>query len=230
MLDRDLAELYGVETKALKQAVRRNAERFPEDFMFELTVQEFQHWRSQFVTSNADKMGLRHRPMAFTEQGVAMLSSVLRSQQAIQVNIQIMRTFTQLRRMAGVHDALRRKIEELEQRYDAQFEAVFAALRQLLDGEDSPPRKIGFTAREKRQPYGEIATASSPAFTATARQRWEWIPPKLQAMLLSNVWCRFCREAGDMVLLNGKIEKGRLVLHGTCAVCGARVARVVERD
>ena len=228
MLDRDLAELYGVATKALKQAVRRNAERFPEDFMFELREEEFEILRSQIVTSSWG--GARYMPMAFTEQGVAMLSSVLRSRRAIQVNIQIMRTFTQLRRMAGVHDALRRKIEELEQRYDAQFEAVFATLRRLLEGEDSPPPKIGFTAREKRQPYGETATASSPAFTATARQRWERIPPKLQAMLLGNVWCRFCREAGDMVLLSGKIEKGRLVLHGTCAVCGARVARVVERD
>ena len=101
-------------------------------------------------------MGLRHRPMAFTEQGVAMLSSVLRSQQAIQVNIQIMRTFTQLRRMAGVHDALRRKIEELEQHYDAQFEAVFAALRQLLEPEDGPPRKIGFTAGRSGSPTASL--------------------------------------------------------------------------
>ena len=159
-----------------------------------------------------------------------MLSSVLRSQRAIRVNIQIMRTFTQLRRMAGAHDALRRKIEELEQRYDAQFEAVFSALRQLLEPEDGPPRKIGFTAREKRQPYGKIATASPPAFTATARQRWQRIPPKLQAMLLGNVWCRSCRQAGGMQLLSGKIEKGQLVLHGTCTACGEPVARMVERD
>ena len=230
MLDRDLAELYGVATKALKQAVRRNAERFPEDFMFELTVQEFRHWRSQFVTSNADKMGLRHRPMAFTEQGVAMLSSVLRSQRAIQVNIQIMRAFTQLRRMAGLHDSLRRKIEELEKRYDEQFEAVFTALRRLLEPEDEPPRKIGFTAREKRQSYGGSAAAPAPAFTPAAKKRWERIPPKLQAMLLGNVWCRTCREAGGMVLLSGKIEKGQLVLRGTCTACGEPVARVVERD
>ena len=89
MLDRDLAELYGVETKVLKQAVRRNIKRFPGDFMFELTKKEFENWRSQFVTSNSDKMGLRYKPMAFTEQGVAMLSSVLHSNRAIEVNIAI---------------------------------------------------------------------------------------------------------------------------------------------
>jgi hypothetical protein len=99
MLDRDLAELYGVKTKALKQGVRRNINRFPSDFMFELSKEEFEDWRSQFVTSNRDKMGLRYPPMAFTEQGVAMLSSVLNSERAIQVNILIMRAFTQLRRM-----------------------------------------------------------------------------------------------------------------------------------
>ncbi len=90
MLDRDLAELYGIETKVLKQAVRRNIKRFPDDFMFELTKEEFENWRSQFVTSNRDKMGLRYKPMAFTEQGVAILSSVLRSERAIEVNIAIM--------------------------------------------------------------------------------------------------------------------------------------------
>jgi hypothetical protein len=97
MLDRDLAVLYGVETKVLKQAVRRNIERFPPDFMFELTKGEFENWRSQFVTSRGDRMGLRYAPMAFTEQGVAMLSSVLRSRRAVQVNIEIMRAFVRLR-------------------------------------------------------------------------------------------------------------------------------------
>lgn len=96
MLDRDLAFLYGVETSVLKRNVRRNIDRFPSDFMFELTKQEVKDWRCQFVTSNSDKMGLRYAPMAFTEQGVAMLSSILRSDRAIQVNIQIMRTFTKV--------------------------------------------------------------------------------------------------------------------------------------
>ncbi|MBL7932590.1 MAG: ORF6N domain-containing protein [Bacteroidia bacterium] len=97
MLDRDLAELYGVETKVLKQSVKRNIKRFPKDFMFEMTVKELQNWRSQIVTSNSEKMGLRHSPFCFTEQGVAMLSSVLNSDKAMSVNIQIMRIFTRIR-------------------------------------------------------------------------------------------------------------------------------------
>jgi hypothetical protein len=144
MLDRDLADLYEVETKALKQAVRRNIDRFPPDFMFELSKEEFEKWRSQFVTSNADKMGLRYKPMAFTEQGVAMLSSVLRSKRAIQVNIQIMRAFTQLRQMLSSHEDLKRKIEEMEERYDEQFKIVFEAIKQLIEIEGTPKRKIGF--------------------------------------------------------------------------------------
>ena len=144
MLDRDLAELYEVETKALKQAVRRNIDRFPPDFMFELSVEEFENWRSQFVTSNPDKMGLRYRPMAFTEQGVAMLSSVLRSKRAIQVNIQIMRAFTQLRQMLSTHEDLKRKIEEMEEKYDEQFRIVFEAIKQLIETEGKSKRRIGF--------------------------------------------------------------------------------------
>ncbi|RPI77455.1 MAG: ORF6N domain-containing protein [Desulfobacteraceae bacterium] len=108
MLDRDLAELYEVTTKALKQAVKRNADRFPDDFMFILNRTEFTNWRSQFVTSNSDRMGLRHSPMAFTEQGVAMISSVLNSPRAIQVNIAIMRAFVQLRTILSTHADLRK--------------------------------------------------------------------------------------------------------------------------
>jgi hypothetical protein len=144
MIDRDLAELYGVETRVLKQAVRRNIERFPDDFMFVLEKNEFEKWRSQIVMSNSDKMGLRHLPMAFTEQGVAMLSSVLKSERAIQVNIAIMRTFTQLRRMLTTHEDLRRKIEEMEAKYDEQFRLVFEAIRQLLEEDEKPKRRIGF--------------------------------------------------------------------------------------
>lgn len=144
MLDRDLAELYQVETRALKQAVRRNSERFPDDFMFELNKEELENWRSQFVTSNEDKMGLRHPPMAFTEQGVAMLSSVLRSKRAIQVNIQIMRAFTQLRGMLAGYDELKRKIEAMERKYDNNFQVVFEAIKQLLEVEKSSKRQIGF--------------------------------------------------------------------------------------
>ena len=144
MLDRDLAGLYGVETRTLKQSVRRNIKRFPSDFMFELSKEEFTDWRSQFVMSNADKMGLRHPPMAFTEQGVAMLSSVLKSDRAIQVNIQIMRAFTQLREMLSTHEGLRKKIEAMEEKYDQQFKVVFDAIKQLLEVETTPKRKIGF--------------------------------------------------------------------------------------
>jgi len=148
MLDRDLAGLYEVETRALKQAVRRNIERFPADFMFELTASELRDWRSQFVTSKGDKMGLRHAPMAFTEQGVAMLSSVLQSRRAIQVNIQIMRTFTGLRRVLSGYEELKAKIEEMEAKYDQSFQVVFEAMKKLLEVEARPKRKIGFTGEK----------------------------------------------------------------------------------
>ncbi|WDN88962.1 hypothetical protein BuS5_01930 [Desulfosarcina sp. BuS5] len=145
MLDRDLAELYGVETSQLKRAVRRHIDRFPEDFMFELTKDELKNWRCQIGTSNSNvKMGLRYRPMAFTEQGVAMLSSVLNSKRAIHVNIQIMRAFTQIRRMLSTHEDLKRKIEHMESKYDEQFRIVFDAIKQLIETESKPTRKIGF--------------------------------------------------------------------------------------
>ena len=142
MLDRDLAELYEVETRILKQAVRRNIKRFPSDFMFELTYQEFRNLRSQFVTSSWG--GVRRPPMAFTEQGVAMLSSVLKSDRAVQVNIQIMRDLTQLREMLASHKDLQRKIEEMEGKYDEQFRIVFEAIKQLIETENKPKKKIGF--------------------------------------------------------------------------------------
>ena len=141
MLDRDLAELYDVETKVLKRAVRRNFNRFPNDFMFELSKKEMEDWRCQFGTSKGDKMGLRYKPMAFTEQGVAMLSSVLRSKRAINVNIQIMRAFTQLRKLLSTHEDLKKKIESMEKKYDQQFQVVFEAIKQLID-EESKPKKI----------------------------------------------------------------------------------------
>ena len=131
-MDRDLAVLYGVETRVLKQAVRRNGERFPEDFMFVLSPQEFEEWRSQNVMSEAEKKGLRHAPMAFTEQGVAMLSSVLRSGRAIEVNIAIMRTFVELRTRMDGNRELARRIDSLEARYEEQFRIVFDAIRRLL--------------------------------------------------------------------------------------------------
>ena len=142
MMDHDLAALYGVETKVLIQAVKRNLERFPEDFMFLLTEKEFKILRSQFVTSSWG--GRRYIPYVFTEQGVAMLSSVLRSKRAIQVNIQIMRTFTKLKSLLATHKDLQRKIEEMEKKYDQQFRVVFDAIRALITPPASKRKKIGF--------------------------------------------------------------------------------------
>ncbi len=146
MLDRDLAELYGVEVKYLKRQVRRNLNRFPPDFMFELSKKEFRNWRCQFVTSNSsDKMGLRYVPYVFTEPGVAMLSSALNSKRAIQVNIQIIRTFIKLREMLLTHVELKRKIEAMEKKYNQQFKVVFEAIRKLLKPiPEKPKRQIGF--------------------------------------------------------------------------------------
>jgi phage regulator Rha-like protein len=142
MIDRDLAELYGVSTKRLKEQVRRNISRFPEDFMFVLTNQEVRNLRSQIATSSWG--GARYIPMAFTEQGVAMLSSVLSSKRAIQVNIQIIRIFTKLRSMLAGHKELEKRIDAMEEKYDEQFRVVFTAIKQMLTEEEKPKRKIGF--------------------------------------------------------------------------------------
>jgi len=143
LLDDDLAELCGVPTKALNQAVGRNLDRFPADFMFRLTTREFRNSRSQIVTSSRWG-GRRHPPRAFTEQGVAMLSSVLRSSQAVQVNVEIMRAFVRLRRILATHADLARKLEELEAKYDARFRVVFDAIRALMAKGDGSKRRIGF--------------------------------------------------------------------------------------
>lgn len=150
MLSIDLAGLYEVEPKVLIQAVKRNIERFPSDFMFQLTYQEFRILKSQFVTSNWG--GIRRAmPYAFTEQGVAMLSSVLNSRRAISVNIEIMRTFARLRQMLSSHSDLARKLENLERKYDAQFKVVFDAIRQLMAPPKLTRRQIEFIYHEKRE-------------------------------------------------------------------------------
>ena len=150
MLDRDLAILYEVETRVLNQAVRRNVERFPEDFMFQLTKEEMKNWTSQIVITNKEKMGLRRRPYAFTEPGVAMLSSVLNSKRAIQVNIQIIRTFIKLRQLLLTHVELKRKIEAMERKYDQQFKVVFEAIRKLLEPPIEEKRRIiGFQTQKE---------------------------------------------------------------------------------
>ena len=147
MLDADLAALYRVPTKVLIQAVKRNSARFPKDFMFRLTAEETVRLRSQFVTSNVGRGGRRYLPYAFTEHGVAMLSSVLRSPRAIQANIAIMRAFVRLRALLTSNEALARKLDALEKKYDAQFKVVFDAIRQLMPPRAAGIRTIGFRPR-----------------------------------------------------------------------------------
>ncbi len=146
MLDVDLAALYDVDTRALNQGVKRNIARFPADFMFQLTGDEWLVLRSQTVISKPGdrRGGRRRRPFAFTEQGVAMLSSVLRSERAVQVNIEIMRAFVEIRRWMFDHDELAKKIAEMERKYDAQFAEVFAAIRRLLVPPNRKQRRIGY--------------------------------------------------------------------------------------
>ena len=143
MLDEELASLYGVQTKALVQAVKRNIARFPSDFMFQLDHDESASLRSQIVTSRSWG-GRRTPPYAFTEQGVAMLSSVLRSRQAVKVNIEIMRVFVRLRRMLQSNAELAKKLDELEAKYDAQFKVVFQAIRELMTPPSASSKRIGF--------------------------------------------------------------------------------------
>ena len=159
ILDRDLADLYDVPTKVLKQAVRRNMDRFPSDFMFVLTHQEFADLRSQIVTSSSPQWGgARYQPMAFTEQGVAMLSSMLRSKRAVQVNIEIMRVFVKLRHVVSTHKELAVKFSELErkiEKHDESIETIFEAIRQLMTPPEKPRKKIGFDIKERRATYGK---------------------------------------------------------------------------
>ena len=150
MLSNNLAELYGVETRVLIQAVKRNINRFPKDFMFQLSEIEFENLKSQFVISSWGG-ARRSRPYAFTEQGVSMISSVLKSQRAVQVNIQIMRTFVKLREILSTHKELAQKLKELELKVDAhdgKIQAIFKAINQLIAPPAKPKKKIGFTIDE----------------------------------------------------------------------------------
>ena len=161
ILDSDIAELYGVPVGRLNEAVKRNIERFPADFMFQLTQEEVENLRSQFVTSSSDLKsqiaissshgGRRTLPYAFTEQGVAMLSSVLRSQRAVEVNIAIIRTFVQLRSLMQSNKLLAEKIEKLEEKYDQNFQIIFDAIKQLITADSIPTKELGFhTIKSKR--------------------------------------------------------------------------------
>ncbi len=151
MLDFHLAQLYEVETKGLKRAVRRNKNRFPEDFAFQVSKEEWQNLRRQFGTSSWG--GIRYAPYAFTEQGVAMLSSVLNSERSVRVNVEIMRTFVRLREILVANKDVAHKLEELEKKYDAQFKIVFDAIRQLMLPPEKPKRPIGFRVEEPQTPY-----------------------------------------------------------------------------
>ena len=153
MLDRDLAELYGVTTGNLNKAVRRNLERFPQDFMFQLRQEEYESLRFQFGILERGRHS-KYLPYAFTEQGVAMLSSVLRSKRAVHVNIEIMRAFVRLRQILTAHKDLERKLEDMEKKYDEQFQVVFEAIRQLIEPPEQPRKKIGFV-NEPAAKYGK---------------------------------------------------------------------------
>jgi len=161
MLDRDLAYLYGVTTKVLNQAVKRHKDRFPEDFMFQLTMEEGKIWwtevrggglRSQIVTLKRGQH-IKYRPYAFTEHGILMLSSVLNSERAIKVNIEIMRAFVRLRQILASSRELSKRLDELEKKYDAQFKIVFEAIRQLMTAPEPKKRPIGFLVEEPKVPY-----------------------------------------------------------------------------
>jgi len=156
MLDSDLAELYGVETKILNKAVKRNLERFPKDFMFQLNYQEVARLRFQNGTSKTGRGGSRYLPYVFTEQGVAMLSGVLTSPRAVKVNVEIMRAFVRLREVMASSKEFARRMEELERRiasHDENIRTLFQAIRQLMAAPEKQPKKIGFQLREKRSPY-----------------------------------------------------------------------------
>jgi hypothetical protein len=151
MQDRDLAALYGVENRVLKQAVRRNIDSFPFDFMFELYKKEYPSLRSQNVTLKRGQYS-KYLPFVFAEQGVAMLSSVLKSDRAVQANIQIMRAFIKMRQMYISHEGLKRKIVATERKYNRQFQIVFEAIKQLLEKDEEPKRKIGYAEVSKASP------------------------------------------------------------------------------
>jgi phage regulator Rha-like protein len=154
MIDRDLAELYEVETKRLKEAVRRNVNRFPPDFMFEMDKGEFEDWRTQNATSKEDRQGLRYAPFCFTEQGVTMLSCILNSERAIKVNIQIIRIFTRMREMWLTNQEILLKLEQLDRKvtgHDADIEEIFKYLKQLLNPPHPPRRMIGFKGKDEEQ-------------------------------------------------------------------------------
>jgi len=235
ILSPHLADLYQVEPRVLVQAVKRNIERFPKDFMFQLTDEEFANLKSQIVISRWGGPR-RSKPYAFTEQGVAMLSSVLRSKRAVQVNIEIMRTFVRLRQMLAAHADLVRKVDDLEKKYDKQFKVVFDAIRVLMAPPDKKGKKgIGFTVKEKQKAYSNKTTKKKKtsldgSFTPKAKKIWEAIAGDIRIRILNNVWCGNCGKLSSIGNLSGKVESGMLVLRGSCTKCGSDVVRVIENE
>ncbi|MDQ3109997.1 MAG: ORF6N domain-containing protein [Bacteroidota bacterium] len=153
MIDKDLAILYGVETKRLKEAVRRNISRFPKDFMFTMTAKETANWRTQIASSNSEKMGLRYSPYCFTEQGVTMLSCILNSERAVEVNIRIIRIFIKMREMVATHKDILLKLDQIEKKmttHDNHFQKVFYALKKFLKQETDGIKKIGYIRKNEK--------------------------------------------------------------------------------
>ncbi|MCP4369977.1 MAG: ORF6N domain-containing protein [Deltaproteobacteria bacterium] len=230
LLSPHLAELYNVEPRVMVQAVKRNIDRFPADFLFQLSDEEFANLKSQIVTSSWGGPR-RAKPYAFTEQGVAMLSSVLRSKRAVQVNIEIMRAFVRLRQLLATHNDLARKMTALEQKYDEQFKVVFDAIRQLMAPTETKKKKIGFTIKEKQKAYGKSKPKKSLdefSLTTPAFRIWINIPGDIQIKILNNVWCRTCSDITGIGSVSGKVQKGTLILKGICTRCQNPVARVIE--
>jgi len=237
IIDADLAELYGVTTGNLNKAVKRNIDRFPNDFMFQLTPEEYKSLRFRFGILKKGRHS-KYLPYAFTEQGVAMLSSVLRSKRAIEVNIAIMRAFVHLRKTLDSHAELARKLADLENRFeshDEQIQAIFEVIRQLMAPPDKKVKKIGFTVKEKQKAYVKSAKKKKKppmdgSFTPKAKKIWEAIAGEIQFKILNNVWCVHCRKGSSIGNLTGKVDSGMLVLRGICTKCGGDVARVIENE
>ena len=226
ILSPHLAKLYNIEPRVLVQAVKRNIDRFPGDFMFQLSDDEFANLKSQIVTSSWGGPR-RAKPYTFTEQGVAMLSSVLRSKRAVQVNIEIMRAFL------ATHTDLARKMTALEQKYDEQFKVVFDAIRALMAPPETKKKKIGFTVKEKQKAYGKSLPAKTLdefSLTPQAFRIWIKIPGDIQIKILNDIWCKTCSDTTGIGNVSGKVEKGMLALRGICTRCGNPVARVIENN
>ena len=228
MLDRDLAVLFDVETRVLKQLVRRNIERFPADFMFELTREDAENLTSQLDASLLGK--LRHLPMVFTGSGAAMLAGVLRSPRAVLTSIEIMRAFSDI---PGTMVPSKEPVYPLSDDYRADWQharIVFDVINHLMAPATDPRQTARLTVKPRRRSNGASlkTTANGFSLTLPARKRWDSIPGDIQMKILNNVWCATCGETTGIGNVSGKIEFGALVLKGICTRCGAGVVRIVE--